>query len=928
MSASLALGGLGACTRQPVERIYASSRSPESRIPGKPLFFATAMPMSGGAQSILVENHMGRPTKIEGNPLHPSGFSATTAQAQAAVLGLYDPDRSRVVKKAGRISTWPAFLGSLREALDGLDENGTGLRILTETVLSPSLADQIWALLGAKPGAVWHQYEPVNRDLASAGAALAFGEDVQVLPKFERAELVLSIDSDFMTTGPASVKLARDFASRRRVHEEGAQLCRLYAIESAPSPTGSLADHRLPISPCQIEFYLRVIARAVGVAIEAPEIAVLPPEHQGWIRTLVKDLEEKRGKGIVVAGPLLSPATQALAHATNVALGNSETMLDYLDPIEMEPMNQGESLRELVSDMQAGDVKALVILGGNPAYTAPADLEFAEQLSRVPFRVHLSLHEDETSKLCDWHVPAAHFLESWSDTSTYDGTASIQQPLIAPLYEGRSSHEILAALAGFVGKSSYEIVRGYWKRESFTDDFDALWSRSLHDGWLAETAFEPRPVTLSPDFATKLGEAGELPSGDQIEVVFRPDPMIWDGRFANNGWLQELPNPITSLTWDNAALMGPATARRLGIESEELVRVDCGERSIQIAALVVPGHAENCLTLHLGYGRESAGKIGSGLGSNTFHLVTSAARWSSFGNLSATGGRYALARTQLHHNMEGRDIVRSEGIHELSGAASAHHGGEPAHHSLLEPPEPVDGPAWGMVIDLSTCMGCNGCVVACQSENNIPIVGKEEVIRQREMHWIRVDSYFTGDESSPEILHQPVPCMHCENAPCEVVCPVGATVHSSEGLNDMVYNRCVGTRYCEANCPYKVRRFNFYLYSDFETPSLKMMRNPDVTVRSRGVMEKCTYCVQRINEARITAKKEGREIREGDVVTACQSACPSSAIEFGDLSDPESKVSRLRDLPQHYGLLAELGVRPRTTYLSRITDRNSEVSSS
>jgi Fe-S-cluster-containing dehydrogenase component len=927
MSASLALGGLGACTRQPTERIYPSARSPESRIPGKPLFFATAMPMTGGAQPILVESHMGRPTKIEGNPLHPGGFAATTAQVQAAVLGLYDPDRSKVVKHDGRISTWPAFLGALREALDGLDDKGTGLRILTETVLSPSLADQLWALTGDKPGVVWHQYEPVNRDTARAGATLAFGEDVLAIPRFENADVVLAIDSDFMTTGPASVKLARDFAARRRAHVEDAQFCRLYAVESAPSPTGSLADHRLALSPARIDAYVRVVARAVGVDIEAPELDSLPPEQRAWTRALIADLKAKSGRSVVTVGDCQAPAVQALAHAMNVALGSPGTTVDYYDAIELEPIDQGESLRQLADDMEASEVKALVILGGNPAYSAPADLAFGERMAKVPFCAHLSLHEDETSQRCGWHVPEAHFLESWTDTGTYDATASIVQPLIAPLYEGRSSHEILAALAGFVGKSSYEIVRAYWKRESYTDDFDALWAKSLHDGWLADTAFEPRSVSLNSDLKSSLGAPATTPDGGDVEVVLRPDPMVWDGRFANNGWLQELPRPITSLTWDNAALISPATARRLGVEREELVELKCGERTVEVAVLPVPGHADDCVTLHLGYGRTDAGELGSNLGCDAFSLVTSAAVWSTSGRLRGTGRHTSLARTQKHHDMEGRDIVRSEDVAELSSAEAEHHHtqGHTQEHTLLEPQEPNDGPAWGMVIDLSTCMGCNACIIGCQSENNIPIVGKQEVIHGREMHWIRVDSYFEGDESSPQILHQPVPCMHCENAPCEVVCPVGATVHSTEGLNDMVYNRCVGTRYCEANCPYKVRRFNFYLYADYETPSLKMLSNPDVTVRSRGVMEKCTYCVQRINEARITAKKEGREIRGGEVVTACQSVCPSSAIAFGDLNDPESEVSRLRNLPQHYSLLEELGVRPRTTYLSKVTTKNPEV---
>ena len=939
MGASLALGGVGACTRQPIERIFPSARTPESRVPGRPLFFATAMPMSGGAQPILVENHMGRPTKIEGNGLHPAGFAATTAQAQASVLDLYDPDRSQVVRRAGRISNWPAVLGALRAALEELGEGGEGLRVLTETVYSPTLADQLWSLTGDLSAAVWHQYEPVNRDAARAGAQLAFGEDVIAVPRFEDADVVLAIDADFLASGPASVPLARAFAARRRARgregnpdHDGSEFCRLYAVESAPSPTGSLADHRLPLSPARVDAFTRALARALGVEVDAPALESLPTPERAWVQTLSQDLLDHRGRAVVVAGPQQTPAVQALAHAMNAVLGDADTV-DYYDPIEMEPIDQMASLRTLAQDIGTGKVKALIILGGNPAYTAPAELAFGDLIAEVPFSLHLSIHEDETSRCCQWHVPEAHFLETWSDTGTYDGGNVIVQPQIAPLYEGRSPHEVVAALAGFVGKSSHELVQGYWKRESFTDDFASFWKQCLHDGWVPQTAFDPRSVDLNSNLSAALAEEESAPGQEadqgqtQIAVLLRPDPLIWDGRFSNNAWLQELPKPITALTWDNAALVSPATAARLGIDSEQIVELQRDDQTLVIPVLVLPGHADDCMTVHLGYGRTQAGRVGNGVGANTYRLLPSSGAWAVRVALRVTGRKQSLARTQLHHNMEGRDIVRWLDLSDLNTAEGEHGDDHEAPHdsehaSLLAPSEPFDGPAWGMVIDLATCTGCNACTVACQAENNIPVVGKDEVLRGREMHWIRVDTYFAGEEGSPEILSQPVPCMHCENAPCEVVCPVGATAHSAEGLNDMVYNRCVGTRYCEANCPYKVRRFNFYLNADFETPSLKMQRNPDVTVRSRGVMEKCTYCVQRINQARIDAKREGRSIRDGEVVTACQGVCPSSAIVFGDLNDPESRIAKLRALPQHYGLLEELGVRPRTTYLARLTDRN------
>jgi molybdopterin-containing oxidoreductase family iron-sulfur binding subunit len=926
MGASLALGGLGACTRQPTERIYPYARFPERTIPGKPIFYATAMPFPGGAQPILVESHMGRPTKIEGNPEHPASRGATNAMVQAAVLGLYDPDRSQVVKHAGRIDSWPAFLGALRHALERLPADGTGLRILTETVISPTLASQIWALRSQRSGIVWHQYEPINRNAAAAGAKLVFGEDAVVLAHFDQTEIVLAIDSDFLGSGPAQVRYSRDFTARRRPSEISALTPRLYAIESSFTSTGAMADHRLPLAPSQLYVATWEIAKAVGVDLGTTGSNPVASADRAWIQALIEDLKAHAGTSIVVAGELQPPSIQALAHAMNCALGNFGKTIEYIDPIEMETVDQSASLRDLVAAMHKGEVAALVILEGNPAYTAPAESGFIDGLARVPFRAHLSLYEDETSAICDWHVPEAHFLESWSDANAHDGTATIIQPLIAPLYEGRTAHEMVSALAGRLGNSSHDIVQEYWKNSIVSQEFDALWARALHDGWVPDTTIKPKQVHLAPNFTKEIQAANNTKAdGESIELVVRPDPNVWDGRYANNAWLQELPKPLTKLTWGNAVLLSPRTAERLGIQNEERVEIEGTVRSVPAPAWIVPGHADGCATVHLGYGRRLAGNVGSVIGFDAYRLLHAEGAWRTLAvRIRRGSGSESLACTQLHHGMEGRDLARATTLARFIACAASEHTAEAELASLN--PSPAKGPhEWGMVIDLSACTACNACVVACQAENNIPVVGKEEVRRGRAMHWIRIDQYFEGTGRSPDVRHQPVPCMHCENAPCELVCPVGATVHSIEGLNDMVYNRCVGTRYCEANCPYKVRRFNFYLYADLDTPSLKMLRNPDVTVRTRGVMEKCTYCIQRINEVKIKAALEGRQIRDGEIETACQQVCPASAITFGDVRDPNSAVSRLRRQRLAYGLLAELGTKPRTTYLTRVTDPNPAI---
>jgi molybdopterin-containing oxidoreductase family iron-sulfur binding subunit len=943
MGASLALAGLSACTRQPEEKIVPYVRAPEGLIPGRPQFYATAVLLGGVATGVLVESHMGRPTKIEGNPQHPASLGATDVFTQAAVLTLYDPDRAQVVTSAGRISTWDAFLATMSTALEAQRlSQGAGLRILTETVTSPTLAHQLQTLLSQFPAAWWYQYEPTGRDTVLAGARLAFGEDVDAHYRFDKAEVILSLEADFLFSLPGSVRYARDFTEKRRVQDGHTEMNRLYVVENTPSLTGAMADHRLPLRASEIEHFARTLAAALGVSgVRSLEFGVSPaanpqpPVPEKWIAALVRDLQQHRSASLVIAGDQQSPVVHALAHAMNHALGNIGNTVIYTAPVQAKPVEQSESLRVLVQDMEAGKVEMLVILGSNPVFTAPVDLRFAEHLAKVPLRIHCSLYEDETTALCHWHIPETHSLESWGDARAYDGTVTIIQPLIAPLYSSKSFHEVLAVLSGQPSASSYDIVHEYWKSQNLATDFEKFWRQALHDGLVAGRTYPSKEVSLrvdwmTPDSGLRTPDSFQppTPNPQSLEIIFRPDPTIWDGRFANNGWLQELPKPLTKLTWDNAALVSPATAERLGLINEEVVELHYLERVVRAPVWIMPGHADNAVTVHLGYGRTHAGRVGTGTGFNAYALRTTDAPWFGSGlEIRKTGERYLLACTQHHHSMEGRNLVRVGTIEEYQAHPHFVHemGHDPAPDVTLYPLYEYKGYAWGMAIDLNACIGCNACVLACQAENNIPIVGKTQVAIGRDMHWIRIDRYYRGDLDNPETYHQPVVCMHCENAPCEVVCPVGATVHSNEGLNEMVYNRCVGTRYCSNNCPYKVRRFNFLPYADYTTPSLKLLRNPNVTVRTRGVMEKCTYCVQRINAARITAEKEDRKIRDGEIVTACQAACPAQAIVFGDINDPDSHVARLKAEPLNYGLLTELNTRPRTTYQARLRNPNPEI---
>jgi Fe-S-cluster-containing dehydrogenase component len=925
MAAAVALGG-GAGCRQPEEAIVPYVHPPADATADTPIFFATTMPVAGLVQGLLVKSVGGRPIKIEGNAEHPASLGATHVFAQAEILGLYDPDRSRAVTQREQLTNWPAAFAALREALQGAGDAGAGLRILSPRVVSPTLLAQSRALLAAYPRARWHRYDAIDRNGSREGAKLAFGRALDSYYRLSEARVVLTLDADLFCDDAAGVRYAHDFAATRNWNQAPPG-SRLYALESSPSPTGACADHRLALAPSELMDFTRALAHELGVLPELP--ATVTPRWSRWLKPVSQDLLAHRGQSVVAAGIGCPPALHALAHRINHQLGNVGRSVMYIEPHDADAEAPETSLAALCDAMRSGDVRLLCILGGNPSFDAPADLGFAQALARVPHSFRLGLYADETSAACEWHLPEAHFLESWGDAVAYEGTASLVQPLIAPLYDGKTAHEIVAALIGDSQTNPYQIVRDHWQRwYAERPDFDRFWDGALQAGIIAGTASDPVAVAaLAPSAADRgvEGTQGAAVPDGSIELVLRPDPSVWDGRFANNAWLQECPRPLTKITWDNAVLLSPASAKRLGIEQDEVVKLEYGGHSVEAPACLVPGHADATATVHLGYGRLRVGSVGDAVGFDAYALRTSAAPWGGSGlRLHATGQRHELARTQTHHRMEGRDLVQHMTLAQLD-RRSAQSPVAHADRSLL-PIAARGSHAWAMTIDLGACSGCNACVVACQAENNVPSVGKRQVLRQREMHWLRVDSYAEGGDEDPLLLQQVVLCMHCETAPCELVCPVGATVHDEEGLNEMVYNRCIGTRYCSNNCPYKVRRFNFLHYSKPRAETLVAANNPEVTVRGRGVMEKCTYCIQRIAAARIAAGIASRSIADGEVVTACQAACPSQAIVFGDLNDPQSRVAQNKRDRRNYALLDELDTRPRTTYLARVRNLNPDLS--
>ncbi|KQV43244.1 4Fe-4S dicluster domain-containing protein [Massilia sp. Root335] len=904
MAASAALAGAG-CSGPPAEPIVPYVTMPEQGVPGLPMFYATAFVRHGLAHGVLVESNMGRPTKVEGNPDHPVSAGTTDVFAQASILQLWDPDRSQAVFRGDELATWGAFEAALQARRPRFErDGGAGLRILTGTVTSPTLANQLAALQKRLPNARWHAWDPLHDDGAAQAAQLAFGRPLDASYRLDGADVVLALDADLFGTMPGSLAHARAFTAPRRLGAQ-AGANRLYVLEATPTLTGAYADARLARPPHEIEAALWRIAARLGAAPDVGGAA--DPALERWEAAVAKALDGARGRALVVAGPAVSPAGRALAYVLTRRLnGGADGPLAFIEPVERSPLDHGESIAALAGDMRAGRVDTLLMLDANPAYDAPADLDFSALLARVPLSAHLGLYRDETARAAGWHLSMAHCYEAWSDARAHDGTASIVQPLIAPLYGGRSAHEILALLAGADTRDGHALVRASWP------DGDAAWRDSLRRGIVDGSAAVP----VAPPAARAVVPPAAATAAPLV-ALFAPDPAVDGGAFANNAWLQELPRPLTSLTWDNAALIGPATAARLHLADGMVARLRVAGRAIEVPVLVVAGQAEGVVTLPLGYGRRAAGGVGEGVGFDAYRLRTRAALAAPpVLTVETTGRTHDLVFRQREVDMHGRAPVH---VRELARGAPRERENE--EHGSMYPKRDYDEYKWGMAIDLNACIGCASCTIACQAENNIPVVGKEEVARGRSMHWIRVDRYQAGART----LFQPVPCMHCEHAPCEEVCPVGATMHDSEGLNVQVYNRCIGTRFCSNNCPYKVRRFNFLQYSNQNVESLKALQNPEVTVRRRGVMEKCSYCLQRITRARIEAEKAGRRIRDGEMVTACQAVCPTRAIRFGDLNDPASDVVAAKASDLGYDLLEELNTRPRTSYLTRVLNPDPEL---
>jgi molybdopterin-containing oxidoreductase family iron-sulfur binding subunit len=990
MSASFMLAGVGLAgggCRRPVERIEPFSKNPENYVHGVPQYYATAMPTRSGAIPLVVKSNDGRPTKIEGNAQHPDSNGSTDRFAQASILNLYDPDRATRFAKGGNLVSAAAamdFLDTLskKAAANG----GQGLAFLLEQNNSPSRVRLLKQLAARLPRARWATYEAIDLDIHRRAAKKAFGQSLKPWHRFDAAKVIVSLDCDFIGSEEDAHNNIRRFAEGRHIENPDGSLNRLYVVESLMSLTGINADHRLRIPSSAVARAAAALAGEIlpgGAVSGLQAFEKLAGAEAKWVAQCAKDLLANRGQSLVVAGYRQPEAVHLLAHALNDALGNLGKTVSLL------PAEDAGAFPDLVEHLNAGQVETLVILGGNPAYNAPADVDFAAAQSKAKTIVRLGYYEDESfpARGDDWHLPAAHYLESWGDAQTSDGTLVPIQPLIAPLFGGLTEIEVLARIGGEAVTSPYAIVRETFARYVKDANVEVAWRKFLHDGFLANSAAQPVEAKLN-HVAVSEALAGfkqaAAPDKDHLEVVLFRDYKVDDGRYNNNGWLQELPDPITKMVWDNAVLISRKTAGELGVKNLDVVEIQLGERSVRGPIWVQPGLGDYTLGLALGYGRKKTGRVGAGTGFDAYPLRAGENGDISVGaTLRALGTTYKLSCTQSHWSMEGRPIIREANLAEYKK--------HPGFAKFMdEEKPPVDAPLypnpfdklkesglhqWGMSIDLNRCVGCSACMMACQSENNVPIVGKDQVSRGREMHWIRIDRYYAGKPlakqgtpearqdfldtfqveadqqfqdwiDNPQVVTQPMLCQHCESAPCENVCPVNATSHDTEGLNVMTYNRCVGTRYCSNNCPYKVRRFNFFDFNkrpigkfylgpfghrrDDEWDLLKMVKNPDVTVRMRGVMEKCTFCIQRIQQAKIAQKDKAGAT--GDVIvptdsftTACAQACPAGAIVFGNLKDPESRVSKLKKQERDYTVLEMLLTKPRLTYLARVRNPNTDM---
>ncbi len=873
MGASLFLAGVSGCNiRQPQEKIVPTVDSTGHASPGLPLYFTTAYDFAGSAIGLTVESRDGRPIKIEGNANHPASRGATSVFAQSATLDLYDPDRARTPLVKGQVATLAevtAQITSLRQRLD--QTQGRGLRVLIGTSTSPTLERVLQSAGNRWPEMKWMAYEPINDDHIRGGMIMAFGDraaNLSPIYDFERAAVVLSIDCDFLAARDLPPCYVREFSDARRIagrqqenQRTADSMVRLYHVGPTPTPTSAKADHSLAIGPLQMENVLREVAAGIG-AIDPPDnVATDGDGHAEWIADIVNDLSSAGGQALVVAGREQPASVQLLAHLMNQKLGAVGKTVRYIRSPQVRPDRSPSDvamLDTLANEMNDGTVDTLLICGGNPVFDAPRGIDFGLSLANVDFTLVLANAANETSEKSDWVVPRSHFLESWADARAYDGTASIVQPLIAPLHDSLSDIELLATLCEDE-VSGYAAVRKTWQPTLGERDDDPRWQRALADGVIENTATKVvdlvlrKPEEFSDLISATANRPGDSRSASLFDVIVRPDPTIWDGRFINNGWLQELPKPLTHTVWDNAALISPADASRLQLKNGDMVSIGAIDEQIEIPVWIAPGHATACITIFVGYGRRVVGRVGEGTGFDVRPLIDKDQMTQRRSvPIHKTDSRYQVVTTQHYQMMEGRHIARAGSLADFLAQPdkpSFAHPPNPAPDDTFYPEWPYDGHKWGMTIDLTACVGCSACVIACQAENNIPVVGKQQAAVNRHMHWMRIDTYYSGPADQPQqTLNQPVTCMHCERAPCEVVCPVAATNHSDEGLNQMVYNRCVGTRYCSNNCPYKVRRFNFLDFSDdfITDPTLHLLSNPEVTMRQRGVMEKCTYCIQRI----------------------------------------------------------------------------------
>lgn len=956
MGASFALAGLSGCRQLflPEEKLVPYVQQPAEELIGAPLYYSTTMPYMGYGFGVLCCQREGRPIKLEGNPRHPMSLGSISSTVEAEMLNFYDPDRLSNVMEQGNISTWEQFAETAQQAISAqAAKKGAGLRFLTRTVTSPTIAAQLADIQAKYPQSKWYCYEPIDRDGERKGSVAVFGKQYETRLDLTKANTIVSLDADFLLRRPDSVVLARQWADGRRVTGEDGKMNRLYAFSSSLSTTAIAADHYWPVRPSEIEVITAAIAAGLGVG-QAPSSL---PIDQNIVASIVKDLQASQGSAVVIADQAASPNVHALCFAINEKLGAFGNSVLIQEPVDYNPLPRVDQITGLTNDLNQGLVDVIFIVGGNPVYDAPADLNFGAALGKAKVKVYLSQYETETTAVCDWTAPVSHPLEAWGDFRAHDGTISLVQPLIAPLYNSWSILEFLSSLYG-LKQEGYDIVRAYYNQGAHKLDQDAF-KMALYHGMIENSA----QATVTP----KVNLAGiqpVAPAQAGLEVKLKTCGKILDGSYANNGWLRELPDQVTKETWDNLIEISPAMAQQMNISTGNVLKVSTKLGSIEGPAWIQPGQPNNAITLTLGYGRTAGGVVATdeeSLGYNAYVLRSTDAMGYLSSAANATiqnqGGDYRFANVQHHsgtgrNGMENRQIVREGTLDQMKQDIAAgklpfrfEDEEEVDYTNLNLYPKDVfrwDGPQWGMTIDLTTCTGCNACVTACQAENNIPVIGKDQVARGREMHWIRIDRYYGTNHTSsqeadllaaPPVVFEPVMCLQCEKAPCEPVCPVAATVHSHDGINQMVYNRCVGTRYCSDNCPYKVRRFNWLnyqmeqpQYADVQKiPLLKLLNNPDVTVRSRGVMEKCNYCLQRISNARIEAKKAGLPIADGQVLTACQQACPTRTITFGNIADPDAKVAAMRKDPRSYLLLEDLNTRPRTSHMARLRNPNPEI---